>query len=72
MTLSGVASDNVAVATVTFLLDGSTVGSALTSAPYSMVWDTSTAAPGPHTLAAAATDVAGNAAVSAAVTVTGL
>ena len=70
VTLSAVASDNVAVVGVTFLLDGGTLGSPLNAAPYTIVWDSTTAAPGPHTLTATAADAAGNGAVSAAMTVT--
>lgn len=64
------ASDNVGVASVQFLLDGANFGSAITQAPYSVSWDTTTASNGGHTLTATAQDAAGNAATSAAVSVT--
>jgi len=75
-TLSGIttvtanASDNVAVASVQFQLDGANVGALDTTAPYSVSWDTTTATNGSHTLSAIAKDAAGNSATSAAVAVT--
>src|SRR5262249_8962817 len=54
------ASDNVRVAGVQFLLDGSRLGAEDVSAPYSVAWDTNTAATGPHPLTAVARDAAGN------------
>ncbi|NEN05937.1 DUF1929 domain-containing protein [Diaminobutyricibacter tongyongensis] len=70
VTVSASASDNVGVASVAFALDGSPLGSALTSTPYSLPWDTTSAVGGSHTLTATATDAAGNTATSAPVTVT--
>jgi hypothetical protein len=70
VTVSANASDNVAVASVQFLLDGANLGSAITASPYSMSWNTSTASNGSHTIAATATDSSGNTTTSAAVTVT--
>src|SRR5207245_763294 len=58
------------VAGVQFLLDGANLGAEVTAAPYSVRWDTNTAANGTHTLSARARDAAGNTATSAAVTVT--
>jgi concanavalin A-like lectin/glucanase superfamily protein/Big-like domain-containing protein/PASTA domain-containing protein len=64
------ASDNVGVAGVSFF-DGTTpIGAQDTSAPYSVTWNTSALANGPHTLTAVARDAAGNTATSAPVTVT--
>ena len=54
------ATDNVGVVGVQFLLDGASLGSEDTTAPYASAWDTSTATAGPHTLAARARDAAGN------------
>ena len=68
--LSASASDNVAVASVQFQLDGANLGSADTQAPYTLSWDTTTASSGAHTLTAVATDTSGNTATSAAVAVT--
>lgn len=70
VTVSANASDNVGVASVQFLLDGGNLGSEVTSAPYSVNWDTSTVAAGTHTLSAIAKDAAGNSSAAATVTVT--
>ena len=60
VTVTANASDNVAVVGVQFLLDGAALGAEDTAAPYSVSWDTRTAANGPHTLSARARDAAGN------------
>ena len=60
VTLSASASDNVKVKGVQFKLDGQDLGSEDTSAPYSIVWDTTATPSGPHTLSAKARDAAGN------------
>jgi hypothetical protein len=70
VTVSASASDNVGVASVAFTLDGAALGAPLTSAPYSLPWDTTSVVNGAHTLSATATDAAGNAATSAPITVT--
>ena len=70
VTLAATASDNVGVAGVQFLVDGTALGAEDTTAPYSVSWDPTTATDGPHTLTARARDAAGNTATSAAVTVT--
>src|SRR5262245_60865667 len=67
--VSANASDNVGVTSVQFLLDGNPLGSALTSAPYTMTWDTITASNATHTLSASALDAAGNAATATAISV---
>ena len=54
------ASDNVGVAGVQFKLDGANLGTEVTSAPYSVPWDTATATDGSHTLTAVVRDTAGN------------
>src|SRR2546423_1637101 len=65
------ASDDVGVAGVQFLLDGTNLGAASTTAPYSTSWNTTAAANGSHTLTAVARDAAGNRSdPSAPVTVT--
>jgi hypothetical protein len=69
-TVSANASDNVGVAGVQFLLDGSPLGSEDTTAPYSIPWNSSAATNGSHTLAARARDFAGNQTTSAVVHVT--
>jgi chitodextrinase len=53
------ASDDVGVTSVTFSVDGSTVGTDTTS-PYSTSWDTTAATNGPHTVSATAVDAATN------------
>jgi hypothetical protein len=71
VTVSATASDNVGVVGVQFLLDGTTpIGGEVTTAPYSVAWDTTAAGLGPHTLSARARDAANNAITSAAVNVT--
>jgi hypothetical protein len=54
------ASDNVAVVGLAFQLDGTPVGAELTSAPYSLTWNTALASNGAHALTAIARDAAGN------------
>ena len=63
-TLSATALDESGVAAVRFLLDGAPLGAELSSAPYSLSWDTTAAADGPHELKAVARDAAGNESVS--------
>jgi len=70
VTVSANASDNVGVAGVQFLRDGVAFGAEDTSAPYSIVFDTTAVGNGQHTLAAVARDAAGNRTTSATVTVT--
>src|SRR5262249_9509636 len=70
MTVSASASDNVGVASVQFLLDGANAGAAVTTAPYQISWNTTTATNGSHSLTARARDAAGNTTTSAAVNVT--
>jgi hypothetical protein len=64
------ATDNVAVASVQFLLDGQRLGNPVTAAPYAVNWDTTTATAGNHMLSARATDTSGNVGTATAVTVT--
>jgi peptidoglycan/xylan/chitin deacetylase (PgdA/CDA1 family) len=58
------------VATVSFYLDGTNRLSDLTTTPYQFRWNTRSVARGSHTLTAVGTDVAGNSATSAPVTIT--
>lgn len=69
-TVSADASDNVGVVGVQFKLDGSNLGTEDTASPYSITWDTTTAANGSHTLTAVARDAAGNNTTSSGVSVT--
>jgi hypothetical protein len=70
VTVTANATDNVGVAGVQFKLDGANLGAEDTSSPYSVSWNSASAANGAHTLSAVARDAAGNQATSAAVTVT--
>src|SRR5712691_11334709 len=70
VTVTADGTDNVSVASVQFQLDGARLGSLVTTAPYSVSWDTTKSTGGPHTLSAIARDAAGNNATSASVTVT--
>ncbi|MDX6635775.1 MAG: hypothetical protein QOF06_1978 [Solirubrobacterales bacterium] len=69
------ATDNVGVASVRFFLDGVSLGSKTTptvsgGSVYQWKWETGALAKGPHTLTVVATDVAGNQATSAPISVT--
>ncbi len=64
------AADNAGVVGVQFLLDGANLGVEDTTSPYSVSWNTATAAIGGHTLTARARDAAGNTTTSAAIGVT--
>jgi len=68
--VSANATDNIGVASVQFQLDGANLGSADSSSPYSVSWNTATASNGSHSLRAIARDAAGNSATSTAVNVT--
>lgn len=68
--VSANASDDKAVASVQFKLDGTNLGAADTTAPYSASWDTKTASNGTHKLTAVATDSDNASATAAEVTVT--
>src|SRR5207245_4668320 len=52
VTVSANASDNVGVAGVQFKLDGANLGAEVTTAPYTLSWNTATASNGLHTLTA--------------------
>jgi hypothetical protein len=68
--LGATASDNVAVKSVQFKVDGQAVGGPITSPPFMAQWDSRTTSSGQHTITAEASDAAGNVGVSAAVNVT--
>ena len=70
VTVSATATDLVGVAGVQFLLNGSPLGAEDTAAPYSVVWNTTTAVNGGYQLSARARDAAGNLGTSSAVSVT--
>jgi len=69
-TLSANASDNVGVAGVQFLVDGTAVGSEDLTSPYSVSLDTKTLTNAAHTVTARARDAAGNTATSAGISFT--
>lgn len=58
--LNATAADNVGVTGVQFQVDGTNVGAVDATAPYSVLWDTTTATNGTHTIGAVARDAAGN------------
>ena len=68
--VSASASDNVGVAGVQFMLNGANLGAEVTAAPYTITWNSATAANGVHTLTAVARDAAGNTATSNSLAVT--
>ena len=70
ITVTAVASDTVAISSVQFQVDGSNIGAAVTSAPYSSSLNTKTLSAGKHSLTAVATDAAKNKATSPAVSIT--
>jgi len=69
VTLSANASDNVAVASVSFLVNGSVVGTDTTS-PYSISWNSASIADGTATIAARAVDTSNLTTTTANITVT--
>jgi len=68
--LTASASDNVGVVGVQFFGDGTALGDEVTTAPYSILVDSTTSPDGSHALTAVARDAAGNSKTSAPVTVT--
>ena len=70
ITVTANATDNVGVTSVQFQLDGANLGPIVTSAPFSVAWDTTQTSLGSHSLTAVAKDAADNPSVSAPVTVT--
>ncbi len=64
------ASQGSTITGVQFLLDQSNLGAQVTSSPYSISWDTTTAVSGAHTLSAIAYDSAGLSATANPITVT--
>jgi Big-like domain-containing protein/collagenase-like protein with putative collagen-binding domain len=70
ITVSANATDDVAVASVQFRVDGNNTGGPITSAPYSLQLNTATLLNGSHTLTAVAKDTSNNSATSSPVTIT--
>ncbi|MDE1940607.1 MAG: peptidoglycan-binding protein [Patescibacteria group bacterium] len=67
VTIAASATDNTAVAGVTFYIDGAKQGSEVTSAPYQISWDSSATTTGTHTAYAVARDSSNNYATSSTV-----
>jgi len=70
VTLSALASDNVAVAGVQFKVDGVNVGPQIAAAPYNYSLNTTSLTNATHTIVALASDPTGNTSTSAAVSIT--
>jgi hypothetical protein len=68
--VAATATDDVAVASVQFFLDGKPLGSPVTGPQYAISWDTTTVTSGQHVLSAQATDTSGNVGTSSNVNVT--
>src|SRR5262249_51908223 len=64
ITVTASATDNVDVVGVQFFLDGAPLGVEIPDPPYATLWDTTTSAPGNHTLTARARDAVGNSTLS--------
>jgi hypothetical protein len=69
VTLTATATDNVAVGSVQFLVDGLPVGNPVTAAPYRIDIDSATLNNGAHTVSAKAIDTSNNATTATAVSV---
>ena len=59
VTLSATASDNIGVANVQFEVDGTNIGSAITSSPYTTTWNSTSTSNGTHSLYAVALNTSG-------------
>ena len=70
ITVAATATSTVGISSVQFLLDGSNLGSAVTSSPYQVLWNTASSTDGSHTLTASTTDSFGDSATSSPITVT--
>jgi hypothetical protein len=70
VSVAATATDNVGVAGVQFLLNGSPIGAEDTASPYSISWNSAGTPNGPHLLSARARDAAGNTRTATAVSVT--
>ncbi len=70
VSITATASDNVGVSSVQFKVDGNNAGSADTTSPYSVTWNSALVSNGSHSITAVATDAAGNSTTSSVVTVT--
>ena len=59
VTLTAFASDDVGIQSVQFQIDGTNLGSAITSAPYTTTWNSTGVSDGTHTITAIVTNVVG-------------
>lgn len=69
-TITANVTDAQGIASVQYKLDGANLGTAVTTAPYSLSWNTTTATNASHSLTAVATNIDNLSTTSAAVTVT--
>jgi peptidoglycan/xylan/chitin deacetylase (PgdA/CDA1 family) len=69
-TLSATAADAKAVSSVQFKVDGNNIGTADTTSPYSVSWDSTSVANGTHTVTAVATNSSNLTTTSSSVTIT--
>lgn len=70
MIINAAATDNMGVTGVLFKVDGTTLGTEVTQAPYTITWDTRAWVNTTHSITAIARDAAGNLATSAVIIVT--
>jgi subtilisin family serine protease len=70
ITVSATASDDIAVAGVQFMIDGTPLGAEDVEAPYEAAWSTTSAPNGAHVLTAVTRDASGKTTTSAPVSVT--
>jgi hypothetical protein len=70
LTANATAAGTYTVSSVQFLVDGTAVGTADTTAPFNYAWDSTSVADGPHQITATVTDSAAQTATSVAVTLT--
>ncbi|MDZ4107742.1 MAG: Ig-like domain-containing protein [Nitrosomonas sp.] len=70
VTISASAADDIGVSGVQFKLDGTNLGTEVTTPPYAVTWDSTAVPDGPHTITAVARDADGNTTTSAGVSVT--
>jgi hypothetical protein len=70
VTLSATASDPSGITSLQFTVDGSPVGSAFSSGPYSLLWDSSTVVNGTHSIGATAVNGVGVSGTATPVSVT--
>ncbi len=70
LVLDAIASDPFGVSSVQYQINGSNLGSPVTSAPYRLLFDSTSLADGTYSITAVATDTSGNTSTSNAVSIT--